>query len=293
MSVALAAARAAAALHVETTGTLPPSRWGEKDPSDFVTEVDEEAERLIVAAILEQFPTHRVLAEEGTGSAAGDREPGVLWIIDPLDGTTNWLHGYPEYAVSIAALDRRGLRVGVVINSARGEEFVGVRGAGATLNGKPIRVSAVSELRLGLIGTGFPFKKTELIPGYLPVLGTVLERTSGVRRGGAAALDLCHLACGRLDAFWEHWLMPWDVAAGALIVAEAGGTFGSLPVAEGHPLAGPARGGAETAAVFFEGRAQGMGAGSPVGFEPRPGAFMAGNGLVDDAFEELLRTLLG
>jgi len=254
-----------------------------------VTEVDRESERLIVETILSRFPGHRILAEEGTAGDGGD--PGaalsagdILWIIDPLDGTTNWLHDYPEYAVSIAALDGEGLRAATVLNSARAEEFVAVRGCGATMNGDPIHVSGVEELRLALVGTGFPFKRAELLPDYLDTLGAVLAATSGVRRAGAAALDLCSLACGRLDAFWEHWLMPWDVAAGALIVTEAGGTFGGLPVGEGHALAGPSRGGFETSEAF---------AGIGGSLVPGPGAFVAGNRIVDLAFGELLATVLG
>jgi myo-inositol-1(or 4)-monophosphatase len=283
LDTALRAARRAAEIHRDAAGTLDPGAWGEKNPSDFVTEVDRESERHIVDEILGRFPDHRILAEEGTGEeATGDG--GVLWIVDPLDGTTNFLHDYPEYAASIAALDSQGLRAGVVLNAATGEEYAAVRGRGATLNGSPIEVSGVRDLRLSLIGTGFPFKRTELIPDYLETLGTVLEATSGVRRAGAAALDLCAVACGRLDAFWEHWLMPWDVAAGAIIVREAGGTFGALPVGADHALAGPSRGGEDAAAAF---------SGTGAALVPGPGAFLAGNGLVDDAFRSLLRRTLG
>ena len=306
LSVALRAARGAAEIHAEALGSLDPSAWGEKHPSDFVTDVDRAAERRIVDAIRAAFPTHRILAEEGTGSEEGtgqgarteegpgaghtDRSAGpgaasadVLWIVDPLDGTTNFLHAYPEYAVSIAALAPDGLRAAVVLNSATGEEYAAVRGGGATLDGRPIRVSTVDDIRLALVGTGFPFKRTELLPDYLETLGTVIEATSGVRRAGAAALDLCAVARGRLDAFWEHWLMPWDVAAGALIVMEAGGTFGGLAAGADHPLAGPARSGEEVSARFR---------GEPGDVVPGPGAFIAGNGRIDEAFQELLaRTL--
>jgi len=255
-----------------------------------VTEVDREAERRIVETILGRFPTHRILAEEGTASAgtaaAGTGSASaaeLLWIIDPLDGTTNWLHGYPEHAVSIAAVDASGLRIGVVLDSANGEEFVAVRGGGATLDGTPITVSGVTELRLALVGTGFPFKRTELLPEYLEALGAVLSRTSGVRRAGAAALDLCAVACGRLDAFWEHWLMPWDVAAGALIVREAGGTFEPLSSGRGETLAAAVEAARSIQAVF-EGTA--LPGASDVG--GIAGAFMAGNGLLDPAFRRLL-----
>lgn len=286
---ALDAARLAAELHREARGSLAPDRWSEKGTSDFVTEVDREAERRIVDTITARFPSHRILAEEGTGSAGADE---LLWIVDPLDGTTNWLHGYPEYAVSIAALDDRGLRVGVVLDSANAEEFVATRGGGATLDGRPISVSAVSELRLALVGTGFPFKRADLLPEYLDTFATVLMRTSGVRRAGAAALDLCAVACGRLDAFWEHWLMPWDIAAGALIVREAGGSFGALPAGRGETLAAAARS-ARSVEAIFEGRTELPGRpGGEDGRELAGGAFMASNAKLDDAFRALLEERL-
>jgi myo-inositol-1(or 4)-monophosphatase len=231
LDAALEAGRAAAEVHRRGAARLDPSEWTEKGPADFVTEVDREAERRILETLGGRFPGHAFLAEEGTGGAAdasGEAAP-FRWIVDPLDGTTNWLHGYPEHAVSIAGADADGLRVAVVVNSATGETFTGVRGQGARRDGAPIRVSGVERLHLALVGTGFPFKNRDLLPGYLKSLGRVIRATSGVRRGGAAALDLCDLACGRLDAFWETWLMPWDVAAGALIVREAGGSFGPLP----------------------------------------------------------------
>ena len=232
LDVAMQAAEAAAAVHRAGSGRLGPAEWGEKGRSDFVTEIDIEAERLIVESILRRFPNHSILAEESgeTRPAHRDDSP-VRWIIDPLDGTTNWLHGYPEYAVSIAAEDAAGLSVGVVLNSATGECFEAVRGQGARMNGNPISVSTLTDLKLALVGTGFPFKQLDRLPAYLETFSTVLRGTAGVRRAGAAALDLCNVACGRLDAFFEFHLMPWDVAAGALIVREAGGHFAPLPMA--------------------------------------------------------------
>jgi myo-inositol-1(or 4)-monophosphatase len=231
LETARRAAARAAAVQREARGQMDPSRWSEKGRSDFVTEVDIESERVIVETIRERFPDHAFLAEEGSGN------PGTVsvgfsmrWIVDPLDGTTNWLHGYPEYAVSIAAEDGEGLRAGVVLNSATGELFEAVRGEGARRDGRPIQVSGLDDLDLALIGTGFPFKKLNVLPAYLETLSRVLRATAGIRRAGAAALDLCDLACGRLDAFWEYWLMPWDVAAGALVVREAGGVFEPLEV---------------------------------------------------------------
>jgi myo-inositol-1(or 4)-monophosphatase len=226
LEAAIEAAWAAAAVHKAGAGRLGPADWGEKGRSDFVTEVDVEAERRIVETILGRFPDHSILAEEGGEiRAADDGNASIRCIIDPLDGTTNWLHGYPEYAVSIAAEDSAGLRVGVVLNSATDELFQAVRGGGARLNGVTIGVSTLTDLDLALVGTGFPFKQLDLLPAYLETFSTVLQNTAGIRRAGAAALDLCDVACGRLDAFFELHLMPWDVAAGGLIVREAGGHF--------------------------------------------------------------------
>ncbi len=303
---ALEAAREAAEFQRETAGTLPVETWSHKGTSDFVTEVDRESERRIVGRLLHAFPSHLVLAEEGSvnpsperdiavrsGSAsAADREDAdgdvIRWVIDPLDGTTNWLHGYPAWAVSIAAMDRLGLRVGVVVNGATGEEFVAVRGSGATRDGRAIHVSDLEDLRFSLIGTGFPFRRPELLSGYLRVLERVLVRASGVRRAGAAALDLCDVACGRLDGFWEHWLMSWDVAAGALIIREAGGTFGSLPVSvtDGSRALREAVDAACAICRTFFGQDPSM---TP---EVTGAAFFAGNGRIDRALAASIREAL-
>lgn len=242
LETARRAAARAASVQRDARGKIDPANWTVKGRSDFVTEVDVESERVIVSTLLEVFPDHRVLAEEGSENQSDGDQPPLRWIIDPLDGTTNWLHGYPEYAVSIAAEDWAGLRAAVVLNSATGELFEASRGGGARRDGQPIRVSGLDDLNLALVGTGFPFKKLNVLPAYLETMSRVLRSTAGIRRGGAAALDLCDLACGRLDAFWEYWLMPWDVAAGALIVREAGGTFEELEVTgieSGRAAAGP------------------------------------------------------
>lgn len=227
LETALAAARSAAAVHREHLGRVRVEEWSEKGAADFVTHVDRAAETQIIERVLHRFPDHRILAEEetgdrggGTGALAGD---GWLWIIDPLDGTTNYLHGYPMYAVSIGVVNHGELVAGVVLNSATGEEWTAVRGDGARLNGAPVRVSQIETLPRALIGTGFPFKALHLLPAYTAQLAAALRSTAGVRRAGSAALDLCHVASGWFDGFWELTLAPWDVAAGTLIVREAGG----------------------------------------------------------------------
>ena len=271
LDVARVAAALAAEVQRDARGQVDPSRWEEKGRSDFVTEVDVESERVIVSTLLERFPDHGVLAEEGMESGPDAARSAVRWIIDPLDGTTNWLHGYPEYAVSIAAEDAEGLRAAVVLNSATGEEFEATRGGGARCDGQPIRVSDLADLDLALVGTGFPFKKLNVLPAYLETMGRILRSTAGIRRGGAAALDLSALACGRLDAFWEYWLMPWDVAAGALIVREAGGVFEEL----------------EVPGIESGGEAAGLGANMPEGL--RPGGFLGANAALIDEFSTLVR----
>ncbi len=251
VEAATAAAERAGAIHRTYAGRLDSGAWEEKGTSDFVTDVDRDAERAIVEVLLERFPDHEILAEESATDAGvpgpGDADvagPGdaIRWIIDPLDGTTNWLHGYPEYAVSIAAVDGAGQRVALVLNSATGERFTAVRGRGSRLDGQPIQASSIHQLRLALVGTGFPFKRLDLLPRYLRSFQRVLEATSGVRRGGAAALDLCNVACGRLDAFWEFWLLPWDFAAGLLIIREAGGVAESFPPPAPVPASAPREG---------------------------------------------------
>lgn len=245
LSVAEAAARDAIAVHARYLGRVRVQDWSEKGVSDFVTHVDREAEDVIVSRIARAFPTHDVLAEEAASDAGGvgaaARDADWLWIVDPLDGTTNFLHGYPSYSASVAVAHRGEVMAGAVAHGSTGEVWTAVRGGGACRNGRPVHVSAVDQLRLALIGTGFPFKRLDLLPQYLLQFQAVLSRSSGIRRAGSAALDLCHLATGYFDGFWELVLAPWDIAAGMLLVREAGGVITNfagepLGLLEGGPL---------------------------------------------------------
>lgn len=222
------AAHAAAEVHRRSPPGRESGAWTEKRHADWVSEVDHAAEAAAVEAIRARFSDHAIAAEERDWGGPSADQAEVVWYIDPLDGTTNFLHGYPYYAASVAARDPEGLAVAVVVNSARWEFFRATRNEGATRDGHPIRVSGIGELKLALIGTGFPFKKVELLDRYLDQFRAILPRTSGIRRTGSAAIDLCDLACGRLDGFWELHLAPWDVAAGVLILREAGGVITDL-----------------------------------------------------------------
>ncbi|MGH7503490.1 MAG: inositol monophosphatase family protein [Longimicrobiales bacterium] len=233
LEVAVAAALDAVSVQRRRLGTVAPDRWAEKGVADFVTEVDVEAEARIVQRILAAFPDHTILAEEaadrdGPASFRETDPAQTRWIIDPLDGTTNYLHRYPMYAVSIAVMRAGELAAAVVASGATDDVWTAVRGGGAFRNGEPIRVSGIETLGRALIGTGFPFKTPSQLPAYLEQLGRVLRRSAGVRRAGSAAIDLCHVASGWFDGFWELWLAPWDVAAGTLIVREAGGVVTRL-----------------------------------------------------------------
>jgi myo-inositol-1(or 4)-monophosphatase len=191
-----------------------------KSEVDLVTAVDRQAEQLIVDVLCGAFPDHGMVAEESPARSGRD---GYCWYVDPLDGTTNFAHGYPHFAVSIALVRHDQLLLGLVYDPIRDETFTALRGGGARLNGAPIEVSDVAELDHALLATGFPYDRRRSPEFYLAFWEEALRRTQGVRRSGSAALDLCYVACGRLDAFWEWKLRPWDVAAGRLLVEEAGG----------------------------------------------------------------------
>src|SRR5512145_2937197 len=202
-----------------------------KQRNDFVTRVDRAAEEAIIEVVRKAYPDHAVLAEE-SGATPGQAE--YQWIIDPLDGTTNFIHGFPQYCVSIAIRHRGALAHGVVYDPNRNEIFTASKGRGAFLNDRRIRVSKCLRLGDALVGTGFSFREGARIDLYSDQLKNIMQKTAGVRRAGAAALDLAYVACGRLDAFWELGLSAWDMAASALMIFEAGGLVGDLRGDDGY-----------------------------------------------------------
>jgi len=219
LNIAVTAARAAGSVIVRYLDRVDTLNVATKHMNEFVTQVDREAEAIIIADIRKAYPHHAILAEES--GAAGDSE--YRWIIDPLDGTTNYLHGFPQFCVSIALEHRGRLDQGVVFDPLRQELFTASRGAGARLDDRRIRVSRQSALEGSLLGTGFPFRGAYDLDTYLETMRALVPRSAGVRRAGAAALDLAYVAAGRLDGFWEFGLEPWDMAAGVLLIREAGG----------------------------------------------------------------------
>jgi myo-inositol-1(or 4)-monophosphatase len=198
-----------------------------KGPKDFVSEIDHAAEAAIVETLHATYPDHAILAEEGT-SRDKNANADYVWIIDPLDGTTNFLHGFPQYCVSIALAHKGVVTQGVIYDPVRNDLFTASRGRGAFLNDRRIRVSRRQHLRDCLIGTGFPFRDGSHLDTYLKMMRAMIEQVAGLRRPGAAALDLAYVAAGYYDGFFEIGLNPWDVAAGSLLVLEAGGLIGNF-----------------------------------------------------------------
>ena len=227
LNIAIKAARAAGAIINRASLDLERLQVNTKAPNDFVTEVDHAAEAAIIDTLLGAYPGHGILAEE-SGTSRGARDSEYVWIIDPLDGTTNFIHGLPTYAVSIGLAFRNQMQQAVVYDPARNDLFYATKGRGAYLNDKRLRVSRRSRMADALIGTGFPFRKGDDLGRYLHMMEAVMKVCAGMRRPGAAALDLCYVAAGWYDGFFETGLSPWDVAAGSLLVTEAGGLIGNF-----------------------------------------------------------------
>ena len=203
-----------------------------KRANDFVTQVDRAAEAAIIAIVRQAYPDHAILAEE-SGHLPSEKAEH-RWVIDPLDGTTNFIHGFPQYCVSIAVQHRGATAHGVIYDPSKNELFTTSRGRGAFLDDRRIRVSRCLHLKDALVGTGFPFKEVSRLDFYMKQLDAMMRSCAGVRRAGAAALDLAYVAAGRLDAFWEMGLSAWDMAAGALLIQEAGGLVGDLQGEAGY-----------------------------------------------------------
>ena len=231
LNTAVKAARKAGAIITRASFDVDKLTIRAKRQHDFVSEVDHAAEEAIISVLKDAYPGHGFLAEE---SGYRDKQAEHLWVIDPLDGTTNFLHGFPQYCVSIGLLHKGKPTQAVIFDPTRNELFTATKGAGAYLNDRRIRVSKTDKMDGALIGTGFPFKVIDDVDDYLRMLKNVMKTTSGVRRPGAAALDLAYVACGRIDGFWEIGLSPWDMCAGALLIREAGGLVADLEGNDGY-----------------------------------------------------------
>ena len=227
LNVAVKAARAAGAIINRAALDVEAVRISQKQINDFVTEVDHASEKVIIETLLGAYPGHGILAEE-SGSEHGARDSECVWIIDPLDGTTNFIHGFPVYCVSIALAVRGKVEQAVIFDPSRNDLFTATKGRGAYCNDRRLRVSKRVRLSECLLSTGFPFRPGDNFKSYLNMMGDVMQVTSGLRRPGAAALDLAYVAAGFTDGFFEKGLQPWDVAAGSLLVTEAGGLVGNF-----------------------------------------------------------------
>jgi myo-inositol-1(or 4)-monophosphatase len=240
LNVAVMAARRGGDTLIRFMPKLSKLKIEQKGRNDFVSDADRAAEQAVISVIKRHYPDHAILAEES--GEQGESE--YTWVIDPLDGTTNYLHGFPVYCVSVALMHNGRVEHGCVYDPLRQELFTASRGDGAQLDGRRIRVTGLTQMDKALLGTGFPYRDSNMaISPYMGMLEKAIRETSGIRRGGAAALDLCYVAAGRLDAFWETGLAIWDIAAGALIIREAGGIISGLDGSEdflktGHVLTG-------------------------------------------------------
>jgi len=235
LNIAIRAARAAGTVITRSVDRIDQLNVSNKAQNDFVSEVDIRAENAIIETIHKSYPNHAILAEE-SGEHTGKEE--YLWIIDPLDGTTNFLHGFPQFAVSIAVKHKGRLEHAVVYDPLRQELFSASRGEGAMLNNRRLRVTPRTHLDGALLGTGFPFKQQQHIDAYLGMFKALFPMTAGIRRAGSAALDLAYVAAGRMDGFWEIGLQPWDMAAGCLLIQEAGGLVGDFSGGGDHMQTG-------------------------------------------------------
>jgi len=231
VNIAVKAARAAGDIIVRNMDRLDRLKITTKQNNDFVSNVDYQSEQAIIDILKQAYPDHGILAEE---SGIQDEKADFQWIIDPLDGTTNYLHGFPQFAVSIALKHKKRLEVGVIYDPLSQELFCASRGNGATLNGKKIRVTSHKGLHNALLGTGFPYYDQSYLDTYLETMKALMQKTAGLRRPGSAALDLAWLAAGRIDGFWEFNLKAWDIAAGVLLVREAGGIVSDFRNQEGY-----------------------------------------------------------
>ncbi len=237
LTTAVKAARRAGNIINRGARDLDLLKVSSKGPKDFVSEIDHAAEAAIVDTLLGAYPDHAILAEEGTAKGRNEAAEHV-WVIDPLDGTTNFLHGFPQYCVSIGLMPRGVVTQGVIYDPVRNDLFTASRGRGAFLNDRRIRVSKRQHLRDCLVGTGFPFRDGSYLDTYLAMMREMVTQTAGLRRPGAAALDLAYVAAGCYDGFFEVGLNPWDVAAGSLMVLEAGGLIGDLSGEGGYLQSG-------------------------------------------------------
>ncbi len=236
LNTAVRAARQAGTVISRSFSHVDSLKVDSKSRNDFVSDVDRLAEETIIQTLRKAYPNHAILAEESGAAEYGNDE--YRWIIDPLDGTTNFLHGFPQFAVSIALQYRGKLDQAVVYDPISQDLYTASRGNGAQLNGRRIRVAARKGLEGALLGTGFPFRRHELLDTYLETFKALFADTAGIRRPGSAALDLAYVAAGRLDGFWEFDLKPWDTAAGALLVMEAGGKVGDFAGGEDYLQSG-------------------------------------------------------
>ena len=238
LNIMIKAARRASQKINRATNNLEHLKITTKQQNDYVTEVDKAAEVAIIEVLQEAYPDYGILAEESAPTISDENRRDYQWIIDPLDGTTNFIHGFPQYAVSIALAYKGQVQQALVYDVISNEMFTASKGGGAFLNERRIRVSGRIRLEDALIGTGLPFRAFDHVDTFLAVFKEFTQRSSGVRRAGSAALDLAYVASGRLDGFWEFGLMPWDMAAGCLLVSEAGGLVSDLAGGENYLTTG-------------------------------------------------------